>query len=1737
MKNKDVITNTSASEKMKIRNTKSRWRKAMSAIACVVVFCTVYSLILPAITLEASAENPYEGYTLYCQQAEHSHTEECVEQTLICDLTENPGHIHGDECYSPLLICQLPLQARHTHREDCYKTESQLTCELAESEGHTHTEECVETQSQLTCELDESEGHRHGEDCKGTEKQLICELTESAGHSHTDSCKTVENQLTCTTVVEDPTHVHTEGYDGCYQMVGTEELICGQDGVEGHTHVDECFERVPWFHNCTLHVHGEEYGCYTAVESITCGMEESAGHSHADDCYADAEIIICGKEEGEGHAHGESCYTDVQVTVCEKTETEGHAHSDACYTDVQVADCGMVETDADHTEHIATCYDYEQTQLTCEEEETEPTPHEHSEECYEETVLCEETEHKHSLDCYIPPEILEDLGGSRENFDPVAYAQRLLDKLPTYDEFENGLLAYENAEDWEGYEAYAWQIIQSTKNAYIMWQDMFEEQQAQLTGVENMLELRRFELPTPYNNTSSTYDFYSINYGWTESAPCEVIVVKGGRTLGNIIEYSALGSYRYWTAIVVDANGIVTEVAGEGTKSTSLKAPSGGFMIVWWNERTPIPTISKGDVVSLTFKSGYSLSSEDSGGVDTSLGTFKVVRGKTDNTYDLPTLESVNTYDNIKINMYDYNGRLVNADYDNDKHAIGFQQPNGTRGTDVSLTESSDYNFGDIITTDMDMGGVSVGKTSSVGAINRLRSGDGNPANKPIFVMKKNLTAAGNPSYVDNGKTYDLGWLFPESNNKVSTDKGVTKLNTDNITGLFRIYDGPEEPYNGNYHMDSRSTFLEFNGPDEANPNTFTIYDAYLTPNFLMYPFGNFMPLNSIETTTTRVADMDSARMYQIAESARLKASSVTGTDKDGNSLRAEYTGMADAIDTMTGYMESEKPNWSGFDMTDKYLSVHGIGADKLTNATDRANLANNLYNIDYDEKKNFLFGMTIEFDFMQPKDGYYDLTGDVSLDDAMVFNFAGDDDVWVYIDGMLFLEISGIHRHVGGTIDFQKGEIRYGRFLDWDGDTTGYTDDNTTFANAITAALIEQNPGISQEEINKYLDNVLLKNSETGEYTTFKNYTNHDFKMYYMERGSGSSVCCINFNMPVIKDNSIGVMKRVQTVDGDTSYLGEPWYEFQIFKADANENKTNQLLVNKGTEFEVFDEKGILVRTDTVGENGVFRIKANEIAEFPVAENAGNYYVRELIPEEIANGIEHVRVEGLEQTTDSISGFPALSGFVGYDSNIKNISDGTTIFTYINTYRRYGYLAVEKTVTDPTDYLKNLDPNYEFEITLDGQPLPAGTTYTVSNLRAGESAKRTVNINARGKSTISIKYGQTATIDSGILPGSIFTVRELNTAGYSVNYRPEYMMDTDETGDYATGIILPVSGSNARGTATVKVTVENAEYDTTFELPVTKLLNSFDGKSHKFSFRLEQVNPDGTPVETACKLIDEIVIDVNTDADGDGVGEGTGNFSCELSYNKMIGAGYTFPSTVWLKITETAGTEAGVAYDDSYYMAQVEISYDGSEMSPEVLSVEHYVNGVATEGTENENDISFTNDMLDTIQVSKSVVGGSEDSEFTFTLAVTNGDAAFTDNLAWSKTPVDEDEAATGTLAAENGLYTFTLRHGQTITIENLPVGAGYTVTETNGDGYYTAYRINNNGATPFTAGAQASGTLTWIVDNAQITDHVEFENRAGSQLPHTGGAGTTLYTSGGVLLMGASLILGYAIRKRKEL
>lgn len=135
------------------RNKSRRaWRKVVTGLACVVVFCTTYALILPALTLE---NEPRE---LACELEEHQHGPECYGAgELVCTILEGEGaHTHGEDCYDENgdLTCQQEEAAGHQHGLDCYGT-GELTCRLEE---HTHTAECnlpVELTEEEQAQVDE----------------------------------------------------------------------------------------------------------------------------------------------------------------------------------------------------------------------------------------------------------------------------------------------------------------------------------------------------------------------------------------------------------------------------------------------------------------------------------------------------------------------------------------------------------------------------------------------------------------------------------------------------------------------------------------------------------------------------------------------------------------------------------------------------------------------------------------------------------------------------------------------------------------------------------------------------------------------------------------------------------------------------------------------------------------------------------------------------------------------------------------------------------------------------------------------------------------------------------------------------------------------------------------------------------------------------------------------------------------------------------------------------------------------------------------------------------------------------------------------------------------------------------------------------------------------------------------------------------------------------------------------
>lgn len=349
----------------RVHKRKRLRHRVVTVLAGVVVFCTTYALILPAITLEKQCDIPEHTHTDACYaqvtsvekrvpvcSAEtleiHRHTADCYDAdgNPTCGYADFVVHSHDSRCYDETgnLWCPLPEIEAHRHTADCYA----LPEEHTHAEGcytsvrgdlvcgeHVHTDACYTETAVLTCGLEESEEHRHDESCYETSRERTCGI--DSDHSHTDACYEWEQVLSCdlpTEPAEDAQpvlvctkpeivlHRHTSD---CFDADGN--LICGQTQVLEHRHSDACFETVAepvdtGTLTCTDTAHVHTARCYGTWE-LVCRQEE---HTHSEACKPE-ETVFCGKD---AHTHGEACRDENGELVC---GTEEHTHSLACYAD------------------------------------------------------------------------------------------------------------------------------------------------------------------------------------------------------------------------------------------------------------------------------------------------------------------------------------------------------------------------------------------------------------------------------------------------------------------------------------------------------------------------------------------------------------------------------------------------------------------------------------------------------------------------------------------------------------------------------------------------------------------------------------------------------------------------------------------------------------------------------------------------------------------------------------------------------------------------------------------------------------------------------------------------------------------------------------------------------------------------------------------------------------------------------------------------------------------------------------------------------------------------------------------------------------------------------------------------------------------------------------------------------------------------------------------------------------
>lgn len=185
------------------RILKQRWYRLMLILSSIVVFCTTYALILPAITLEKQ-----------CNLPEHIHDQSCYAQAEIVE-----SHVHTDSCYTReqgTLLCD-----EHEHTKECWAEEETLICGMEEGQEISQT---VSEENSIEEQADSVTVHHHTEECFQITEKLVCGI--ESDHHHNEECYSWENILSCSKEENSVDALQNEPV-----------LICG---MEEHIHTEAC---------------------------------------------------------------------------------------------------------------------------------------------------------------------------------------------------------------------------------------------------------------------------------------------------------------------------------------------------------------------------------------------------------------------------------------------------------------------------------------------------------------------------------------------------------------------------------------------------------------------------------------------------------------------------------------------------------------------------------------------------------------------------------------------------------------------------------------------------------------------------------------------------------------------------------------------------------------------------------------------------------------------------------------------------------------------------------------------------------------------------------------------------------------------------------------------------------------------------------------------------------------------------------------------------------------------------------------------------------------------------------------------------------------------------------------------------------------------------------------------------------------------------------------------------------
>lgn len=369
-------------------------------------------------------------------------------------------------------------------------------------------------------------------------------------------------------------------------------------------------------------------------------------------------------------------------------------------------------------------------------------------------------------------------------------------------------------------------------------------------------------------------------------------------------------------------------------------------------------------------------------------------------------------------------------------------------------------------------------------------------------------------------------------------------------------------------------------------------------------------------------------------------------------------------------------------------------------------------------DKLNHHFGMSMTTEFVQPAGGK------TTKGEDMVFEFSGDDDVWVYIDGVLVGDLGGIHEKATLKINFATGGVHVGH-VDNANDPEKTIQDTTIKAMFQAAGADTSNRRFSGN--------------------TFLNSSKHTLSFFYLERGAGASNMSLKFNLTTLPSS------EVEKVDQNGEAVQDA--KFALYQSDASW-KTQGDPIAQGTT----DDKGRLVLLKS--DDGSVLSFDNQHAD------GHNYFVLK------ETGLPAGYRSSLTSSTNATPGElhlqykAAASGTGGVV-----VAPQTTVTTANNEqwtgsrmWLNGGYLAAKETISLSKETKDNKD-----------KPISSGTTFAVvlkltgaSEDHTSEDAWTAVTGNPLNGYKLCSKHG---------IEGAVEAAKSADTSVFGVNTKGDYVV------------------------------------------------------------------------------------------------------------------------------------------------------------------------------------------------------------------------------------------------------------------------------------------------------------------------------------------------------------------------